>query len=465
MTSVFAPPIFSEACALLAIDPPGVVGRARPRTPCRILDAQLQPFGTIMADGTFQPVPAGRLVLIIPTASGAAKRKVVQVQANGRYRLHYFPYAVNASVSCPSDVADEEALRTVAFLESGQIAEARALADSRLRAIRKGQMGDPVAAVVVGYVLLQTWEHEALTPWCLNLPNEHRWLADAYVLAAEWHAFAGNHLTAFNYLRQLRNLALPVFTLGVSRALERLAAYQAVLVEPATSVSTTARHTGEMRRPQNLNPWDLEEAMVAYRELAQRSGRLALDAPTTEIGNNARPPKWKLFALVINQTLKRVTIRSTSTQTKGAGDMGTEEVREQRSGLSGIPMVVAIGAVLVWVAFVVVMLIASDVDDLRWTRLTFVFASVEAIAFAAAGALFGVTVQRERVEKAEAKAEANERDASNGRALAAINLSDSGKLLEQDGESAFESFGPSDAKETEIRRRHAEAARRLFPNL
>lgn len=146
--------------------------------------------------------------------------------------------------------------------------------------------------------------------------------------------------------------------------------------------------------------------------------------------------------------------------------MGTEEIREQRSGLSGIPMVVAVGAVLVWVAFVVVMLIASDATDLQWTRLTFVFASVEAIAFAAAGALFGVTVQRERVEKAEAKAEANERDASNGRALAAINLSDGGKLLEQDSESAFESYGPSDAKETtEIRRRHAEAARRLFPHL
>ena len=72
--------------------------------------------------------------------------------------------------------------------------------------------------------------------------------------------------------------------------------------------------------------------------------------------------------------------------------------QQARSQLTGPPMVVAIGAILVWIAFVVVMLFAADSSDLRWTRLSFVFGSVEAIAFAAAGALFGVTVQRECVQ-------------------------------------------------------------------
>jgi len=141
------------------------------------------------------------------------------------------------------------------------------------------------------------------------------------------------------------------------------------------------------------------------------------------------------------------------------------EVREQRSGISGLPMYVAIAAVLVWVAFLVVMLLSTDASESEWTRLTFIFASVEAIAFTAAGALFGITVQRERVEKAEQRAEQNESEAASGRALAAINLADEAQAIEQDEESALESYGPAQAKEGEVRRRHAEAARRLFPNL
>jgi hypothetical protein len=66
--------------------------------------------------------------------------------------------------------------------------------------------------------------------------------------------------------------------------------------------------------------------------------------------------------------------------------MSNVDVEETRPGLSGAPVVVAVPAVLIWVAFVVVMLLAADSGDMTWTRLTFVFRSVEAIAFAAAGA-------------------------------------------------------------------------------
>jgi len=79
--------------------------------------------------------------------------------------------------------------------------------------------------------------------------------------------------------------------------------------------------------------------------------------------------------------------------------------------------------------------ISSNSSDTQWTRLAYVFGSVEAIAFAAAGALFGVTVQRDRVEKAEQKADKNAQDAANGKALAAINLADEGQVVERDGKS------------------------------
>jgi hypothetical protein len=125
--------------------------------------------------------------------------------------------------------------------------------------------------------------------------------------------------------------------------------------------------------------------------------------------------------------------------------------------------VVAVLAVLIWVAFVVVMLVASDSSDMTWTRLTFVFASVEAIAFAAAGALFGVSVQRERVQKAEEKADVHAREAANGRALAAVNLADEAALAGQD--PAGQSFSPGGPPEANLSRRHAELARRLFPEV
>jgi hypothetical protein len=143
--------------------------------------------------------------------------------------------------------------------------------------------------------------------------------------------------------------------------------------------------------------------------------------------------------------------------------MSKGDVTETRTGLSGAPMVVAIVAVLIWVAFVVVMLLASDSGDMTWTRLTFLFASVEAIAFAAAGALFGVSVQRERVKTAEEKADVHAREAANGRALAAVNLADEAATPDQD--PASQSFSPGRPPDLDLRRRHGEVARRLFPDM
>ena len=113
-----------------------------------------------------------------------------------------------------------------------------------------------------------------------------------------------------------------------------------------------------------------------------------------------------------------------STSSSGAGEV------ERKSGISGIPMVVAIVAIGIWAVFLVVMLRATDADEVQWARMTFVFASVEAVAFAAAGAVFGVTVQRERVKSAEEKAETNARDAANGRALAMVAISDGERIAE-----------------------------------
>jgi hypothetical protein len=87
---------------------------------------------------------------------------------------------------------------------------------------------------------------------------------------------------------------------------------------------------------------------------------------------------------------------------------------------------VAVSAVIVWLAFSIYLLAqARSSSELQWTRIAWVFGSVEAVAFAAAGALFGTAVQRDRAEQAETRAQTAEQaagqnlqDATKGRALA-----------------------------------------------
>lgn len=147
--------------------------------------------------------------------------------------------------------------------------------------------------------------------------------------------------------------------------------------------------------------------------------------------------------------------------------MADQQAQSPATGLAGVPLAVAAGTMGIWIAFVVLMLLWSDTPDLQWTRLTFVFSSVEAIAFAAAGALFGATVQRERVKSAEERAEANANDAANGRALAAITMADYGGIRGETPGIGYqeESFGSSTSSGDDVRRRHAAAAQLLFPEL
>lgn len=92
------------------------------------------------------------------------------------------------------------------------------------------------------------------------------------------------------------------------------------------------------------------------------------------------------------------------------------------------PSLFALGvAALALVAFGVftfAMVGRVDVAEPQWTRLAWLFSSVEAIAFAAAGAIFGSSVQRDRAVSAEgraadaeSRAKTAEQDAAKGATL------------------------------------------------
>lgn len=103
------------------------------------------------------------------------------------------------------------------------------------------------------------------------------------------------------------------------------------------------------------------------------------------------------------------------------------EVRLQWGALAAAFVLLAAWLILHgWLAF------HTDAGDVEWMRLVSLVGSIEAVVFAAAGALFGTTVQRQRVEDARERAEeaeeqerkavttatANTQLAANGRALA-----------------------------------------------
>ena len=131
---------------------------------------------------------------------------------------------------------------------------------------------------------------------------------------------------------------------------------------------------------------------------------------------------------------------------------------------SRFQLVAAVVVLLAFAVFVVFLLVELNSSEVRWSRLAWVFASVEAIAFGAAGALFGSSIQRSRAENAEADARANSADAANGRALAVSVANDAPKAQ---GAAGFEAYGPGEqaTAAAAIAQRHAELAKSLFPDI
>jgi hypothetical protein len=278
-----------RGAAELAIEVPHQDGGAPPvPTPCQILDARLRPVGACVADGSPHPVPAGWLVLLITLPGGDARRIGVALQEGGSYRL----YVHGTQPPAAAELADAEALETMHLLDAGRVAEALTLADRRLPAIEKGELGDPVAITAVAYALVQAWDRERLGTWCLDLADRHPRLSDGFVIGAEWHALAGNHLTALSYLRRLGSEApLPLFALGVTRALDRLAGYRTLTLDGTPSERLRRRDlpTGPSAG-QLLNRWDVAAAAVLYDELSLRSGRRSPKTVLTTPAKDPAPP-------------------------------------------------------------------------------------------------------------------------------------------------------------------------------
>ena len=158
----------------------------------------------------------------------------------------------------------------------------------------------------------------------------------------------------------------------------------------------------------------------------------------------------------------------------GTAAQGGNTSNGDSRGISGVPLIAAIAILLAFGVLVGCLLSqVNHSNEIRWTRFTWLFASVEAIAFGAAGALFGSTIQRQRAENAESAAAANADDAAKGRALAATLQAEELTSPVVSSEPELEAFGasssdrgaaPSDNASAVVQR-HATLARALFPSV
>jgi hypothetical protein len=91
---------------------------------------------------------------------------------------------------------------------------------------------------------------------------------------------------------------------------------------------------------------------------------------------------------------------------------------DSSSWMDFVKYIIALVAILAFGWFVYYMLGQTKTDEKEWTRAVYLFQGVEAIAFAAAGFMFGKEVHRERADKAEKRANEKEEGAAKGKALA-----------------------------------------------
>jgi hypothetical protein len=167
-----------------------------------------------------------------------------------------------------------------------------------------------------------------------------------------------------------------------------------------------------------------------------------------------------------------------SLQETGARKSHTATSRGRSSAsptLAGAGLWVAIFAIAIWIGFSIFLIAKADTNDTEWTRITWVFGSIQAVAFAAAGALFGTAVQEHNVNNAQeqatsAKKEADQqRDAAaKGRALAAALQAEAATSSAGDAggiQRAAVAGATSAGSADELRQRYAQLSRSLFGDL
>jgi len=115
---------------------------------------------------------------------------------------------------------------------AGRITEAALCIDWDTPIAKKQLRGDPehpICAVICGYILLRTNQIERLDSWLREFADRFDWLPDSLLVLAEYYARRGEHDEAYRALLKLSGRGLPLFSSGLSYAVDRLSIYEATI--------------------------------------------------------------------------------------------------------------------------------------------------------------------------------------------------------------------------------------------
>jgi hypothetical protein len=131
-------------------------------------------------------------------------------------------------------LVDEQANDLLAYLDRGWLDDALLLSEdfagyAEIMLLRKRK--DPVAAAAGAFALLRLGALDRLHDWTANLLEWFAWLPDGLVARAEHVARLGDHDAASALLRQLPERGVPVLSVGLATAVDRLRAYAAAWPE------------------------------------------------------------------------------------------------------------------------------------------------------------------------------------------------------------------------------------------
>jgi len=84
---------------------------------------------------------------------------------------------------------------------------------------------DPIGACIGAYALLRLGDIERFHGWTENLHNWFRYLPDGLIIHAEHLARLGDHDQALQLLLTVQTRGLPIFTDGLTYAIDRLRFY------------------------------------------------------------------------------------------------------------------------------------------------------------------------------------------------------------------------------------------------
>jgi len=374
-------------------------------------------------------------------------------------------------------VLDERVELALEYLQRGRVQEAAMTLQLQGVSLQDAERQDDVTtAVVLLFILLATSEepsqlHE-IERTAVRMATRHPDVSDFRVIAAECAALQRRDADALAQLAELQQAGLPLLHRTFVRAARRLSDYAGTGFEAAGQHGDTATLVAVHTRLQELAP---------HVDPASRMLVIAGRAPDTP----GEVPLWRRVGAPLRRFATEQGIIVKSDAKGREAHMATTTVdpavpRVDENAEAGgesqaaapaptkLALIAAVAALVVWIGFAIYLIVMSDAKETEWTRIAWVFASVEAVAFAAAGLLFGSTVNRQRAEQAEQKANANQKDAEGGRALAATLKADEPAVVQEGGAEGGPRAlggrgGSGDDAAAQLAARHARLARQFFP--